>query len=155
MNLYPFQFRNPGQLLVDVLAEHKIGDGDVLLALVQHPDREQRLLHVARLGRAVPDDTYDRSALLYDAMQLMPIPPSRRDGPTVAVMTILARRGPAVIGAREDEWALAWRYSNHLTDAYTGDLMLVTEHGWTDWLTGLSGATPQLAPAPLPTPGSG
>jgi len=31
----------------------------------------------------------------------------------------------------------AWRYSHHFTNAYDGRLVLVTEHGWVDFVDNL------------------
>lgn len=61
-----------------------------------------------------------------------------------AIMTIVARHGPALIGPAEGKWLVAWQYSNHSADAYTGDLVVLTEHGWTDMMSGLGGHEPRL-----------
>lgn len=39
----------------------------------------------------------------------------------------------------------AWRYSNHLTNAFDGGVMLVTEHGWADFMTDYAGHSPAMA----------
>jgi hypothetical protein len=38
----------------------------------------------------------------------------------------------------------AWRYSNHLTNAFDGRMILVTEHGWTDFMTDTAGYSPAM-----------
>jgi hypothetical protein len=90
-------------------------------------------------------DDFGRSQLLCDVVNAMPIPERSRDtGPRHSIMTIVARRGLAVWGTTEKEWLIAWRYSNHLTNAFSGDLILVTEHGWTDFMSRLGGLEPRL-----------
>ena len=37
-----------------------------------------------------------------------------------------------------------WRYANHLQDVYTGELILVTEHGWVDFMTDACGHEPRM-----------
>ena len=50
------------------------------------------------------------------------------------------------MGPNEGQWFLAWRYVNHFQRLFSGDLILVTEHGWTDFMTKLGGAEPSLTP---------
>ena len=52
--------------------------------------------------------------------------------PTHAGVLIVVRRGLCVFGVNEGLWCSAWRYVNHLRRLYSGDLVLVTEHGWLD-----------------------
>jgi len=149
MELDSYEYRDPGQVLIDVAAGHALKEGDGLLALVRAPSTDQEVIHVSRLGRDewVAVDRYTRSQLLCEAMRAMPVPDLRAAGPPRhSVMTIVARRGLTVLGGREGEWLMAWRYSHHLLAAFTGDLILVTEHGWTDFMTGWGGDEPRLTP---------
>jgi hypothetical protein len=74
----------------------------------------------------------------------MPIPKRPRGEIDHAVMTIIARRGMAVFGRREQPWLLGWRYSNHLADVFDSDVILMTEHGWCDLMTDWGGHQPRL-----------
>jgi len=67
-------------------------------------------------------------------------------------MTFVVRPGPCVFGPNESHWLYAWRYSNHFTNAYSSHIILVTEHGWCDFMTHQAGLTPAARPA-LRTPG--
>jgi len=77
-------------------------------------------------------------------MQRLPIPdrPAPLDH---SVMTVVARRGLCVFEPNEGHWMSAWRYSNHFTNAFDGTVMLVTEHGWSDFSTDTGGTTPSLS----------
>jgi hypothetical protein len=146
MTLEPYEFRNPGELLAEVMTKEPLRVGDALLVLVADPSLRQRVENVVRLRAPVAShgDHDVLSTLLRDAVRRMPIPPRPNSGMNHAVMTILTRRGRAVFGSPENQWFLGWRYSNHCADAFTGDITLVTEHGWTDFMTHRGGYTPRL-----------
>lgn len=38
----------------------------------------------------------------------------------------------------------AWRYSIHLANAFDGSMILVTEHGWCDFMTEEAGHSPAM-----------
>ena len=44
----------------------------------------------------------------------------------------------------EAVWLNGWRFSNHFAPVYDSDLILVTEHGWTDFMTQWAGHEPRL-----------
>jgi hypothetical protein len=147
MTLATYRYRDPGEVVADVAARHELVEGDALLALVDDPSGRQEVVHATRVASATWAglDDFGRSQLLCDTAKAMPIPERFSSGGSrLSIMTIVARRGLAVMGAAEGQWLTAWRYSNHLTDAYVGDLILVTEHGWTDFTTGSGGREPRL-----------
>jgi hypothetical protein len=148
VKLRPSEFRDPGQLVADVMTTHPLAKGDVLLALVHDPSGDQDIVEVRSLAGAnwADLDRYGRSRFLHDEARKLPVPDwTRGEGPRHSIMTIVARRGFAVVGPDEAAWLIAWRYSNHTTHAYSGDLILITEHGWTDFMTGWGGSRPHLA----------
>lgn len=147
MELRPYEYRDPGQVVRDVADRHPLEDGDVLLALVRSPSTDQEVVAVTRLqpGRWQETDQFERSQLLAEQVQAMPIPAWRPAPPEHSILTIVARSGWCLIGPREAEFLQAWRYSNHLCHAFDGGLIVVTEHGWTDFITGLGGDEPRLA----------
>ena len=59
-------------------------------------------------------------------------------------VTIVVRPGFAVFGPNEGVWCRGWRYANHVQDVYTGELILVTEHGWVDFMTDACGHEPRM-----------
>ena len=148
MALEDLRLRNAQQLVDDVASRTPLVADSVTLVLVERPCTRQRVLAVRRLDvPADQSDDYSLSRLLYEEMQTLPIPPRDRDRPTV-VVTVIARRGFNVWTRTEMTWAMAWRYSNHLTDAFSGDTVVVTEHGWASLDTHAAGPQPSLVAAP-------
>jgi hypothetical protein len=80
-----------------------------------------------------------------DVIDAWPLPEVRP--PRHSTMLVLVRPGLCVFGPNEAQWLLADRYLNHLRPLYTGDCVLVTEHGWVDWATYLAGRTPAMRAA--------
>lgn len=81
---------------------------------------------------------------IYAVMQDLPIPDEPRP-PKHTVVTVLVRPGLCVFGPNEGRWLTAWRYSNHLTNAFSGSIFLVTEYGWVDFMTDTAGHMPAMA----------
>jgi hypothetical protein len=77
---------------------------------------------------------------------LVVIPESHRSQATV-VVPLLVRTGIVGGSRSEKTWALAWRYSNHNTDAFDRDIIVVTEHGWASLWSHAAGVLPATAPA--------
>jgi len=147
MALEDLRLRNAQQLLDDVASRTPLVDDSVTLVLVERPCTRQRVLAVRRLDvPADQTDDYSLSRLLFEEMQTLPIPPRDRDRPTI-VVTVIARRGFNVWTRTEKNWAMAWRYSNHFTDAFDEDIIVVTEHGWASLQSHAGGYEPRLVDA--------
>lgn len=145
MTLHSYEVRCVEKLVRDVAAEVSFVAGNVYVALVAHPSTEQRLVAVRRLRTpALIDDWNDASIELCDLMQSFKIPDRPRP-PRHSAVTFVVRRGLCVFGPNEGTWMSAWRYSHHYTNAYDGGLVLVTEHGWVDFMTAAAGHTPATA----------
>lgn len=143
MSLENYEFRDPAALIDEVAHRVPLREGTAYVALVAHPSSDQRIVAIERLNApAVLDHYEDARDELYDTMQRLPIPDTFPL--THATVTIVVRRGLCVLGPSEGHWLSAWRYSNHLTGSFTGDLILVTEHGWTDFMTGHADTSPAL-----------
>ena len=97
-------------------------------------------------------DGYEASDLLRAQAEAMvgerPWVDGRWMPPRHVLVTVACRSGRVVPGPDELFWLLAWRYSNHHAAAYTGDVYLVTEHGWTGCSDKRAGFTPALRPGP-------
>ena len=145
MQLEDLQLRNTHELLEHVTARAPLPDDSVTLVLVEQPSTRQRVLAVRRLDvPAHQPDGYAMSELLCDEIRALPIPPRQPDCMSI-VVTIIARHGFNTWSHVEKTWAIAWRYSNHFTDAFHGDLIVVTEHGWASMDTHAGGHRPCLA----------
>lgn len=90
------------------------------------------------------DDWHAACAEIYDVMTRLDIP-DEPGPPQHTAVTVLVRPGLCVFGPNEGCWFSAWRYSNHLTNAYDGSLILVTEHGWADFMSDTAGLAPAMA----------
>jgi hypothetical protein len=151
MQLEPFEYRDHARLVHEVDRRVALVENSAYVALVYKPSTTQRLVTVRRLGTPGVIDRYeDACTELREVMQGLPIPDAPR--PQHSVMTFVVRPGACVFGPNERNWLFAWRYSNHLTQAFTSNLILVTEHGWCDFMTHEAGAAP-VARRAVRTPG--
>jgi len=145
MTLRPWQLHDPARLLTEISERLPLVEETALLALVRHPSTEQKLVGVERLRTpAVIDDWQGASDEIYERMQRFEIP-DRPRRPEHAGVTVVVRDGLCVLGPNEGQWHRAWRYSNHLRNAFDGGLILVTAHGWVDVLSDSAGASPAMA----------
>lgn len=144
MKLQTYEFRDPAALMEDLAARVPLVDGAAYVVLVLRPSTEQRIVLVERLD--APAVLYDYEAAcdeVQERVERMPVPDI---WPTDhAVTTVVVRRGLCVFGPNEANWFKAWRYANQLSRAHTGDVILVTEHGWADFMTDFAGHTPAMS----------
>ena len=147
--LAKYDLRDTQALIDDIVRRHPLTEGTTLLALVHQPARSQRLLAVQELPTLAPSREWDRdlSDLLYDAVHGLEIP-RRAESSASILVTVIVRRGRNGWGPLEQLWALAWRYSNHNSDAFDRDIIVVTEHGWCSLWSEAGGLHPRLAQAP-------
>jgi hypothetical protein len=147
MTAEDWQLRDPGRIVADVMADHPLRGGDAFVLCVRDAPREQAVTSVVRIDPAHWRnlDRDGQSQFLARTAQCLPIPDWQRGAPpNHSIVTLVVRRGLAVIGPAEAEWMVAWHYSNHLMHAFSADLILVTEHGWADFMTGWGGYEPSL-----------
>lgn len=131
------------ELMDDISAQVQLEDDSIFLALVAEPATMQLLLAVRRLPVGAKQAAHNSalSKLLYREMHALPIP-ERVDSFRHIVVTVIVRHGFVVWSPVESVWALAWRYSNHNTDALDLDIIVVTEHGWASLWSHAAGALP-------------
>lgn len=145
MTLKPYQFKKPADVIEEVARRVPLTAGAVYAVLVDNPSTDQRIVAVRRFDTpALIDDWQDAREEIREVMHGLPIPDEPRL-PRHAALTVLVRPGLCVLGPNEGTWMNAWRYSNHLANAYSGDLILVTEHGWYDFMTDTAGHSPSIA----------
>ena len=140
-------------IIGEALRRRRPRPGDVLVALVQAgDDPDQSLVDVVRVHRGELPKRLEASELLRVQAEAMvgerPFVDGRWLPPRHDFVTIVCRSGRVVPGPEELFWLLAWRYSNHLTAAFNGDVYLVTEHGWTGCADKRAGFAPSLKPRP-------
>ena len=143
-----YDLRDTQALIDDIARRHPLIEGSTLLALVHQPARSQRLLAVRELPTLPQGRAWDRdlSDLLYDVVHELEIPPRAESSASVLV-TVIVRRGRNGWGRLERLWALAWRYSNHNSEAFDRDIIVVTEHGWCSLWSEAGGVHPRLGQA--------
>lgn len=144
--LEPYDLRDPARLIREVANHVTLAEDTALLALVHHPSTEQRLVRVVPLPvPALLDDDDDISDHLRAAAESLGVGSARREGgPVHMAVTIVVRPGFAEFGPNEAVWFKGWRYSNHFQSVYTGELILVTEHGWQDFMSGAAAEEPRM-----------
>jgi hypothetical protein len=60
------------------------------------------------------------------------------------LITLVCRDGPAVVTPAEVQFHWGWRYSNHLTSAFDGEVYAVTPNGWASLYSRATGPLPAL-----------
>lgn len=141
-----YELRDPQALMDQIATSVRLTEGTVYLALVHQPSTAQRLLAIEELT-PLPADIDDhhrgRSDLLYDRVWRLAIPP-RSDSSASILVTVIVRGGTNGWGREEKQWAMGWRYSNHNSDAFDRDLLVVTAHGWCSLWSEVGGHEPSM-----------
>ena len=65
-----------------------------------------------------------------------------RGAPRHLPVLVIVRPGLCVFGPNEAVWLMAARYANFMASLWPVNEMLVTEHGWFDFMTDEAGLTP-------------
>ena len=144
MTPYSFEFRSSAALIEEVAARVPLVEDTVYVVLVARPSTEQRIVTIRRLDTPARIDDWDMAREeIYGLMQELPIPQRPRP-PRHSALTVLVRGGLCLFGPNEGRWMAAWRYSNHLANAFDGSMILVTEHGWCDFMTDEAGHSPAM-----------
>lgn len=141
-----YELRDPQALLDEIAASVRLTEGSVFMALVHQPAAAQRLLAIEELTPLpldIDEHHRGRSDLLYDRVWKLAIPP-RSDSSASILVTIIVRSGTNGWGHEEKQWAMGWRYSNHNSEAFDRDLVVVTEHGWCSLWSQLGGHEPSM-----------
>lgn len=145
MTIHGYELRDPAALITEIGDTVDLVEDTAYVALVHRPSTRQRVLAVRRLELpALLDDDDDISDELCAVARSFGIGWHRRS-PEHLLMTVVAWPGRFILGPNEGVWFRGWRYSNHAESLHTGDLMLVTEHGWVDFMSHAGGQRPHLA----------
>lgn len=143
MKLEPYELRDPARLITEVAERVDLVEDSAYAVLVRAPSTVQEVVEVRRLDLPAllgdDEEIRDDLCVLARSFRLPDVRPPRH-----AVVTVLVRPGRCVLGPNEAVWLNGWRFSNHFAPVYVSDLILVTEHGWTDFMTQSAGHEPRL-----------
>lgn len=152
----PWDLVDPAETLAQIIGRGRARPGTTLVAYVDIASQDvQRIRRLPTptpyLGEVEEDEYWAMRALSDDlrglAQEMAPIRTfdgNRWSRMTGVLVTVVCREGQPV--STDDEWQFwaAWRYSNHLTAAFEGEVYVVTPHGWTGTLSEQGGEAPAL-----------
>lgn len=140
-----YELKDLHRLVREVAAQVSLDEDTAWLALVHRPSTTQTLLRVDPLPvPALLDDDDDISSHLRAAVESFELGWRRGVGPEHMAVTIIVRPGFTVFGPNEAVWLRGWRYSNHMQSIFTSAMVLVTEHGWLEFMSHVAGAEPRM-----------
>lgn len=153
--LQPWNLHSPGEVMNHVATATKLRDGDIVVATVTADDGGARdVIDVTTIHSGDQPTERHAQELIRAHANHVAGPcfwdDSRRSGdggwsrPTYVLVTVVCRTGVVMPSPAEFFWLMAWRYSNHLANAFDGDIYAMTEHGWTGYLDQRAGMTPTI-----------
>lgn len=146
-NAEPWDVVDPARVLTDVL-RRVTAEPDAVFVAMLRTGEHQELVNVAQIHVGAPLELHDASELLRrHARSVAGYRPWEGSGwrrPQFLFVTVVCRRGRVIPSAQDYFWLMAWRYSNHGSNAFDGDVYLVTEHGWTGCVDRRAGFAPHL-----------
>ncbi|MBK9474689.1 MAG: hypothetical protein IPL94_00210 [Tetrasphaera sp.] len=155
----PWELVDPAQPISHVLKHTRARVGDVVIARIDCESQlvtgTRRLRGFADAGLSAGHDVGLQLDLSTQCREIANSLSGERafvDGgwevPSGVFITLVCREGRVVPTARELGWLLAWRYANHLTATFNGDVYAVTPHGWIGSGDKRCGLTPTVRPDP-------
>ncbi|MDN5851579.1 MAG: hypothetical protein L0K86_01815 [Actinomycetia bacterium] len=138
-------FHDIADLMDQIGTTHRLYDGAVLLALVRDPETTQEIVQLSHVpaGAYADDATADKQ--LDDLLTSLPVEERREI--RYRTLTIVCRRGYTVMGEIDLRWSNALKYGWKPGGCLTTAQVVVTEHGWAEFMTGEAGHEPALADA--------
>jgi hypothetical protein len=144
--LHSYDVRDPATLIADIAQRAPLVEGTAHLALVRDVSTAMKVLRVDTLRLPAEIIDWEEGCdELRRVVESWPIPDGR-GRPRHTPVLVVVRPGLCVFGPNEAVWFRAERYANHLANVWPTRDILVTEHGWLDFMTNEAG----LAPAALP-----
>jgi len=140
--LKAYDVRDPARLIADIAQRVPLRLGSAHLALVRDVSTSQDVLRVdtLRLPAEIVDHR-EASEELRRVVNGWPVGLERGTPRHTPVLAIV-RPGLCVFGANEAVWFAAGRSASFAATVWPVNEILVTEHGWLDFMTYEAGLTP-------------
>lgn len=135
-------FTDIADLMDQIAATHEFYDGSVLVALVHDPESTQKIVRIDRApaGAYADDATADKQ--MNDILTALPV--EERAEFRYRTLTIVVHRGLTVMGDIDLRWSNALKYGWKPAGCFTTAQVIVTEHGWLEFMSGAAGHTPAM-----------
>jgi hypothetical protein len=144
--IFPWEIRRPDLLLHQLSERHPFDRPRTLLARVDGPYDQQRLVDCTVLWHEPAQDEHERTLQTEQAMRRLGFGFTRRPCPQwPIVVPVVIRPGSAWWSWDEREVWLGLRYGSNLCDVLQGDVLTVTGRGWISHLDELHGGQPRAA----------
>lgn len=149
--IFPSELRRPDLLLHQVSERLPFDRPRTLLARVEGPYEQQRLVDCTVLWDEPAADEHERTLRTEEAMKRLGFGFTGRRYPQwPIVVPVVVRPGSAWWSWDEREVWLGLRYGYNLCDVLQSDVLTVTSRGWISQLDELHGVEPRAAWAALP-----
>ena len=140
--LHAYDVRDPARLITDIAEHVPLVQGSAHLALVRDVSTSQEVLSVDTLRLpAEIVDWHEASEELRRVVEGWPVG-SERGAPRHTPVLVIVRPGLCVFGPNEAVWLRAGRYASFTASLWSISEILVTEHGWLDFMTYEAGVMP-------------
>ena len=142
VELQSYELRDPAALIAEIAERVPLVHGTAHLALVRDVSTTQEVLRVDTLRLpAEIVDWQEPSEELRRVVDGWPVglEPGR---PRHMPILVIVRPGLCVFGPNEAVWFRAGRYASFMANLWSINEILVTEHGWLDFMTNEAGLTP-------------
>lgn len=142
--IYPWELRRPDLVLREVAVREPFTSPRTLLARVDGPYEQQRVVAVTLLWEEPADDELERTHLTEQALQRLGFGRTDARYPHWPMaVPVVVRPGAVWFGWDESEAILGLRYGSNFCDVIQGDVLTVTARGWMSWPDDLCGTQPQ------------
>ena len=146
IEVFPSEIRRPDLLLHQVRERHPFDRPRTLLARVDGPYDQQRLVDCSVLWDEPARDECGRTSQTEQALRRLGFGLTGRPYPQwPIVVPVVVRPGSAWWSWDEREVWLGLRYGSNLCNVLQGDVLTVTARGWISHLDELHGSEPSAA----------
>lgn len=142
--IHPWELRRPDLVLSELAQLLPFDRPRTLLARVDGPYEEQRLVDATVLWEEPARDELVRTDLTEQALRRLGITYSTAPYPDWPIaVPVVVRPGPSWLSWDESEALLGLRYGSNLCHVIHGDVLTVTSRGWVSWPDDLYGSQPR------------